>query len=98
MKNVDKSTITDTNNYHENTKVTNNHKGNTYKHGVTDLNGSLNTGKQSFDLSAGLMNLVAMQNLDASTAIVTTPEKAMALLNMNAQLDQPYEIKGAYLI
>ena len=98
MKNVDKSTITDTNNYHENTKVTNNHNGNTYKHGVTDLNGSLNTGKQSFDLSAGLMNLISMQHSNARTAIVTTPEKAMALLNMNAELAQPYEIKGAYLI
>ena len=40
----------------------------------------------------------AMMNLDARTAIVTTPEKAMALLNLNQNLENPYEIKGAYLI
>jgi len=34
----------------------------------------------------------------ASTAIVATPEQAMALINMNNQLDQPYQVKGAYLI
>ena len=57
VHNVDKSTLTDTNNYREHTKVTNNHNGNSYMHGVTDLSGSQNNGKQSFDLSAGLMNL-----------------------------------------
>ena len=80
-KNHDINKITNTNNYKENTQVTNNHDGNTYKHGLTDLNGSNNSGSQSFDLSAGLMNLNA---LGASTAIVTTPEKAVALLQMNA--------------
>ena len=39
-----------------------------------------------------------LQNLDASTAIITSPEEALALLNLNRQLDQPYEVKGAYLI
>ena len=42
-----------------------------------------------------------LQNLDlqgATHAIVATPEQAMALINMNNQLDMPYEIKGAYLI
>ncbi len=34
----------------------------------------------------------------ANTAIVTTPEKARALVNLNNQLAKPYEIKGAYII
>ena len=38
------------------------------------------------------------QNLEASTAIVATPEQALELLNLNSQLDQPYEVKGAFLI
>lgn len=40
----------------------------------------------------------ALQNLHAKTAIVTTPAKARALLNMNAQLRNPYQVKGAYLL
>ena len=37
-------------------------------------------------------------NLQPTTAIVASPEQAMELFNLNSQLDQPYEIKGAYLI
>ena len=37
-------------------------------------------------------------NQQPTTAIVASPEQAMELLNLNSQLDQPYEIKGAYLI
>ena len=39
-------------------------------------------------------------NLDQqpTTAIIASPEQAIQLLNLNSQLDQPYEIKGAYLI
>merc|ERR1711998_86191 len=66
--------------------------------GVTDLTGSMNAGSQSFDLSAGLMNLNRLQNLNAKQAIITTPENAVALLNMNARLARPYQVKGAYLI
>ena len=39
-----------------------------------------------------------MTNSNAKTAIVTTPEKARALMDLNTQLAQPYQIKGAYLI
>jgi hypothetical protein len=39
-----------------------------------------------------------MKQSGAKTAIVTTPEKARALMNMNAQLAQPYEVKAAFLI
>ena len=42
--------------------------------------------------------LLQLQNLGAKTAIVTTPAKALALLNMNNQLAHPYKVKGAYLI
>ena len=48
-----------------------------------------------------LMNLdeLNLMNLNQpTTAIVASPEEAMMLLNLNSQLDQPYEIKGAYLI
>ena len=93
--NHDVEKITDNNNYKEHDRVTNNHNGNTYKHGFTDLTGMKNEGSQSFDLSAGLMNL---NQLGATAAIVTTPEKAVALLNLNANLEQPYQVKGAYLI
>ena len=64
--------ITHNNHYNEHTKITNNHVGNTYKGGVTDLAGSKNKGSQNFDLSAGLMNLGALHG--ANTAIVATPE------------------------
>ena len=37
-------------------------------------------------------------NLKGSTAIVTTPEKALALIQMNDRLFDPIRIKGAYLI
>ena len=42
---------------------------------------------------------VPYMNLDqARTAIVTTPAKAVELLQMNNQLESPYQVKGAYLI
>ena len=60
------------------------------------------------DLSVSMpMPMPVMMNLDEldlmnlnqpTTAIVASPEEAMMLLNLNSQLDQPYEIKGAYLI
>tara|TARA_B110001450_G_C17438512_1_gene406929 strand:+ start:480 stop:710 length:231 start_codon:yes stop_codon:yes gene_type:complete len=40
----------------------------------------------------------AMQSSGAKTAIVTTPAKARALMNMNSQLAQPYDVKAAFLI
>ena len=55
--NKDVYTVTNNNNYREYDKVTNNHYGNTYKHGFTDLDGMHNDGVQQFDLSATLMNL-----------------------------------------
>ena len=39
-----------------------------------------------------------LQNLEASTAIIATPEQAMELINLNNNLAQPYEVKAAYLI
>ena len=37
-------------------------------------------------------------NLEATHAIIATPEQAQALINLNSQLENPYEIKGAFLI
>ena len=37
-------------------------------------------------------------NLEATHAIIATPEQAEALINLNSQLENPYEIKGAFLI
>ena len=37
-------------------------------------------------------------NLDATHAIIATPEQAQALIQLNSQLENPYEIKGAFLI
>ena len=56
--------------------------------------------------SVGLMPL---QNLNfmglqerpdqwARTAIIATPEQAQALIELNNQLENPYQVKGAYLI
>ena len=60
------------------------------------------TGMDAMANDWGWMNLKQkpqIQNLNgAKTAIVTTPEKARALINMNNQLAHPYQIKGAYLI
>ena len=39
-----------------------------------------------------------LMNLDETTAIVATPAEALTLLNMNNQLENPYEVKGAFLI
>ena len=51
------------------------------------------------DIKGGVKDLISWQNLKGvNTAIVTTPEKATALLNMNSQLAQPYQVKGAFLI
>ena len=38
------------------------------------------------------------QNLEASTAIVASPAQANALLALNNKLENPYQVKGAYLI
>jgi len=51
-------------------------------------------GKLLYCKEYGLMNL----KQKPTTAIVATQEEAMALINLNRQLEQPYEIKGAYLI
>ena len=95
-KNHDIKSVTYENNWNENTREINNHNGGTYMNGVTDLSNSMNKGVQSFDLSAGLMNLGALRG--ASTAIIATPEDAVALLEMNANLARPYQVKGAYMI
>ena len=58
------------------------------------LDDKFHLGKHSGVDSWDLMNL----NQQPSTAIIASPEQAMELLNLNSQLDKPYEIKGAYLI
>ena len=34
----------------------------------------------------------------ARTAIIATPEQAQALIRLNSQLENPYQVKGAFLI
>ena len=34
----------------------------------------------------------------ARTAIIATPEQAQALIDLNNQLENPYQVKGAFLI
>ena len=77
-----------------------------YKHQIEQAGGIDAFAQQNPDAIAQIGGLnkakeliaQAMQNLNARTAIITTPEKAEALMNMNSQLDEPYQVKGAYLI
>ena len=100
--NHDVQNINNNNNYSESRKKTYNNEehhsnkvdGDITTGNVRNMQGMNNKGKQCFGAGC-LMNL----NLQgASQAIIATPEQAMALINMNNQLEQPYEIKGAYLI
>ena len=48
-----------------------------------------------------LMNLedTDLMNLQGATqAIIATPEQAVALMQLNAELGNPYQVKGAYMI
>ena len=60
----------------------------------------MSQGQQVMGQGRQMARMAGYQNLDMqpTTAIVASPEEAMMLLNLNSQLDQPYEIKGAYLI
>ena len=96
---INDNTHTVNNNWDVHHTEHNKHNGDVIVGSAVNLGNSVNTGNRCMggpgDCPTKLMNLM---NMDATTAIIATPEQAIALLNLNANLQNPYEIKGAYLI